>query len=66
MEMIPVNSAAMLAVGYDDRAMQMQITFQQGDTYTFCGVPRGVFEGLLAAASKGSYYNDHIKDRYQC
>ena len=44
----------------------MKITFVQGHTYDFCRVPQYVFDGLLRAGSKGGYYNDHIKDRYQC
>ncbi len=66
MEMIRVNSSAILAVGYDQRTRQMKITFAQGETYDFCGVPQHVFDGLLQAPSKGSYYNDFIRDRYQC
>jgi hypothetical protein len=66
MQMIPVSSTAIAAVGYDEQTRRMKITFQQGHTYDFCGVPRHIFEGLLGAVSKGSFYNDHIKDRYQC
>jgi hypothetical protein len=66
MEMIRVNSTAMLAVGYDPSTQRMKVTFQQGDTYDFCRVPQRVFDGLLRAPSKGTYYNDFIKDRYQC
>jgi hypothetical protein len=66
MQMIRVSSSAMVAVGYDPRARRMKITFTQGHTYDFCGVPQHVFDGLLQAASKGSYYNDRIKDRYPC
>jgi hypothetical protein len=66
MKMIPVNSSAMQAVGYDEVTMRMKIMFEQGDVYDFCGVPLHVYEGLMAAASKGSYYNDHIRDRYRC
>jgi hypothetical protein len=56
----------MSAVGYDAQSRRMKITFVQGHTYDFCGVPQQVFDGLLRASSKGSYYNDFIKDRYQC
>ena len=38
----------------------------QGPAYDYCGVPEAVFNGLLRASSKGSYYNDHIRDRYPC
>ena len=66
MEMIRVNSTAIMAIGYDEQSMRMKITFQQGHTYDFCRVPKNIFEGLRRASSKGTYYNSHIKDRYQC
>jgi len=66
MEMIRVVSSAIQAVGYDPETRRMKITFAQGYTYDFCGVPRHVYEDLLRAGSKGAFYNDHIKDRYQC
>ncbi|WP_296280509.1 KTSC domain-containing protein [Pseudoxanthomonas sp.] len=66
MDMIRVSSSAISAIGYDERMMRMRIRFIQGDTYDFCGVPAHIFQGLLNARSKGTYYNDHIRDRYQC
>lgn len=66
MEMIPVRSSAITAIGYDQDSMRMQIRFSQGHTYTFCRVPQNIFEGLLAAGSKGSYYDRYIRDRYHC
>ncbi|MCB1947370.1 KTSC domain-containing protein [Nitrosomonas sp.] len=66
MEMIRVNSSAMRAVGYDPTTRRMRITFDQGDSYDFCGVPLHIYEGLMHASSKGIYYNDHIRDRFQC
>jgi len=66
MEMIRVSSSAIRAIGYDASTRRMKITFTEGHTYDFCGVPEIVFKGLLRANSKGSYYNDHIRGRYQC
>lgn len=66
MEMIRINSSAIAAVGYDPDAARMKITFVQGHTYDFCRVPSHIFEGLLKARSKGTFYNDHIRDRYPC
>jgi hypothetical protein len=64
--MIPVASSAIKAVGYDPSSRRMKITFTQGHTYDFCRVPQSVYEGLMRAFSKGTYYNDHIKERYPC
>lgn len=66
MEMIRVNSSAMSAVGYDASNGRMKITFTQGHTYDFCRVPERIYQGLMQASSKGTYYNDQIKDRYTC
>ncbi|MGW8276219.1 KTSC domain-containing protein [Xanthomonas axonopodis] len=66
MDMIRVASSAISAIGYDPVSMRMKIQFVQGHTYDFCGVPSHVFQGLLNVGSKGVYYNDHIRDRYQC
>jgi len=66
MEMISVHSSAIRAVGYDEQSQRMKITFTEGKTYDFCRVPPHVYNGLLSASSKGTYYNDHIRDKYQC
>lgn len=66
MEMIRVSSSAISAVGYDHDTQQMRIKFVQGSTYTFCRVPHHIFEGLLSAGSKGTYYDRHIRDKYHC
>lgn len=64
--MIRVNSSAIIAIGYDGKTSRMRIQFQQGHSYDFCRVPPNVHTAFMAAYSKGSYYNLHIKDRYQC
>lgn len=66
MNMIPVRSTAISAIGYDADAMRMVIRFTSGDSYTFCRVPAHVFEAFLASSSKGRYYDSRIKGRYQC
>jgi len=66
MDMIRVSSSAIVSVGYEPATMKMKIQFVQGPAYDYCGVPEAVFNGLLRASSKGSYYNDHIRDRYPC
>ena len=66
MQMIPVQSSAISAVGFDAFTQRMKIRFLEGGTYTFCGVPAHIFEGFLAASSKGRFYDRHIRGRYQC
>ena len=66
MQMIPVNSSAIAAIGYDPQTRMMKIRFHQSGTYNFCRVPEYVYRAFLNSSSKGSYYNNHIRDRYQC
>jgi hypothetical protein len=66
MIMIQVSSSAIQAIGYDITTRRMKITFTEGQTYDFCSVPENVFNDLLHSNSKGRYYSDHIRDRYQC
>jgi len=66
MEMVRVTSSAIEAVGYDASTRRMKVRFTSGKVYDFCGVPESVHTELMKAHSKGTYYNDHIKDRYQC
>ena len=66
MEMIPVRSSAIRAVGYDAANLRMRILFTEGRSYDFCRVPAHVYNGLMSAPSMGGYYNNFIKDRYRC
>ena len=43
MKMFPVDSKAILEVGYDPETSRMTITFKQGKSYDFCGVPTEIF-----------------------
>ncbi|CAI8810058.1 KTSC domain-containing protein [Pseudomonas soli] len=66
MQMVPVRSSAISAVGYDATTRRLKITFKQGRTYDFCRVPLEVYQGLINAPSVGAYYDSVIKDRYEC
>jgi KTSC domain len=66
MEMQSVTSRAISAVGYDGTNHRMKILFNNGKIYDFCNVPRHIYEEILSASSKGTYYNKNIRGRYQC
>ena len=44
----------------------MTLWFTSGVSYTYCGVPQLVFDGLVGARSAGTYFSDNIRDLYQC
>jgi hypothetical protein len=63
MSMIPVNSSAIAAIGYENG--MLAVTFHNTGTYFHPGVPYSVFAGLMQAGSKGAYYNRYIRGRYR-
>jgi hypothetical protein len=60
MKLVTVESSMIHAVGYDDEAEELEIVFNSGESYRYTGVPRSVYEGLLAADSKGRYLRAHV------
>jgi hypothetical protein len=66
MEMYRVDSSAIRAAGYDEARRRMRIIFTQGNSHDYCNVPRHIYEGLLGADSKGAYFNEYIKNTYEC
>jgi len=60
MEMIPVSSSNLVAVGYNPSLKELTIQFHSG-VYTYLGVPQQIYDGLMSASSKGSYHHQNIK-----
>ena len=54
----------MISVGYDCATQTLEIQFQHGGTYMYRNVPLSVFDGLMAASSKGSFFHENINDHY--
>ncbi len=65
MQREPVTSSNLRSVGYDPQTSTLEIEFHHGGVYHYFAVPESRYAELLAAASKGSYFNDHIKDQYR-
>jgi len=64
-EMQPVESSNLAAVGYDEPAEVLYIEFKSGSTYTYENVPYYVYEELLSADSKGQYFHKYIRSEYE-
>lgn len=62
---MPVDSTTMRSVGYEARSRILEIEFDSGAVYQYLGAPARVYEQLIAAESKGRYFNREIRDRYQ-
>lgn len=62
---IPVDSSLIRSVTYGDDAT-LTVHFHSGAVYRYFTVPRTILEALLAAPSKGAYFNRHIRDGFPC
>lgn len=64
MRMTDVLSTTLATVGYDEARQVWQLEFCSRALYQYRGVPRAVHEALLAAPSKGRYFNRAIRGRF--
>lgn len=61
MKRVPVQSSNIASVGYDPASSTLEIEFHSGGVYQYSGVSSEVYEGLMNASSKGSYFHHNIK-----
>ncbi|KZX11337.1 hypothetical protein MBORA_15820 [Methanobrevibacter oralis] len=64
MIMTPVSSSNLESVGYDPSTETLRIKFLKSGLYEYYNVPQDVYDGLMAASSKGKYFHNNIKDKY--
>ena len=59
------SSTAVQAAEYNSQTLTLTLWLNGGDHgYDYYNVPQYIFDGLINAPSKGSYFNDYIRDRY--
>ena len=64
MIMHPVISNIISAIGYDEHSLSLVIVFNDGCAYEYDSVPAIIVNQLLASPSKGRFYNQFIKGRF--
>jgi hypothetical protein len=57
-------SSVIHSIEYDEDSRELDVTFNSGKTYRYIDVPQDVYADFLDAASKGQYFNNHIKDAF--
>ena len=66
MDRTPVSSSNIHAIGYDPDSCTLEIEFNNGSVYQYANVPQDEYDGLMSAASHGTYLHANIKNRYSC
>lgn len=61
MERIAVQSSNLRSVGYDPLTSTLEIQFYSGSIYQYISVPQHIYDSLMKAGSKGTYFDQHIK-----
>lgn len=61
----PLESSAVVSVGYDRSRRVLEVEVDGGAVYQYLAVPARVYFGLLSADSRGRYYNQQIKPNYE-
>ena len=63
---LPVDSSALLSVGYSKDQHILEVEFRkEGLIYRYLDVPENIFHELLDAPSKANYYNSNIRGHYR-
>ena len=59
----PVESSNLATVGFSDGVLEIE--FRHGGVYQYFNVPASVYEALMSAESKGKYFHQFIRDKYE-
>jgi hypothetical protein len=60
-----VKSSNIKSVGYDQTSNTLEIEFNNGRTYQYFEVPNQIYLSLIEAASKGKYFHNSVKSRFE-
>lgn len=60
----PVSSSNIVSVGYDDKKLTLEVEFSGGGVYTYSGVPKKTYDGLMKAESVGSFFHKNVKTQF--
>jgi len=57
----PVQSSNLASVGYEPETSTLEIEFHNGGIYQYFQVPQEIYEGLMNAGSKGTFFHQFIR-----
>jgi hypothetical protein len=63
MEMQPVESSNIKAIGYDQATQTLRMEFRNGSIHDYPDTSPADHTNLMAAASHGKHFHQHIRSR---
>ncbi len=60
-----VLSSNLHSVGYDSAIETLEIKFNKSGVYQYYNIPSSIYNELMSASSKGTYFDNHIKERFR-
>jgi len=64
MDRTPLDSTTLASAAFDTATGLLELQFRSGAIYRYFSVPASLYRDLLAAASKGRFFNRFIRDRF--
>ncbi|MEO6221459.1 MAG: KTSC domain-containing protein [Ginsengibacter sp.] len=58
-------SSVISTISYKAHTATLRITFVSGKVYDYKKVPEEIYNALLSSKSKGTYFNEFIREFYQ-
>jgi hypothetical protein len=64
MARVPLQSSVLAAAEYFPQLRTLDILFNTGEVYRYLKIPMSLYQGLLEADSKGTFFNAHIRNQF--
>lgn len=66
MERHVVDTTGIRSVNFEPRGEELEIEFADGGVYRYQMVPQEIYQELMEAPSKASYFTQTINERFAC
>lgn len=62
---VTLDSTSLAGVAYDSQCLTLSLQFHNGAIYFYFDVQPAIYQELLAASSKGTYFHTSIRSRFR-
>lgn len=65
LQVVPVQSKAIQTIIWDHSNNQLLIKFTDSPLFAYPNAPKSLFEAFIKSPSKGKFYHEQIKNKYE-